>query len=210
MWTVNLNGSCRKLWCQDFVYWFFTQPNQAVVWRGPMAAKALNQMIFDADWESDFLLIDLPPELAIFTSVLYSPFPERGSGGQYPPNVALADAKRNRHVHTAEHRCSRFGHHRKYGYLPEELPNNKYYIFGEQGAENLAADKNVPSSVLCHWCKVSEKGWCGRPAALQQEHPYSNPSWESLRIWVTNYWKKYHFTTNQGGGHHQHGCVPVK
>ena len=34
---------------------FFTQPNQAVVWRGPMAAKALNQMIFDAAWgELDF------------------------------------------------------------------------------------------------------------------------------------------------------------
>ena len=41
---------------------FFTQPNQAVIWRGPMAAKALNQMIFDAHWgELDFLLIDLPP-----------------------------------------------------------------------------------------------------------------------------------------------------
>ena len=41
---------------------FFTKPNQAVVWRGPMAAKALNQMIFDADWgELDFMLIDLPP-----------------------------------------------------------------------------------------------------------------------------------------------------
>ena len=40
---------------------FFTSPSQAVIWRGPMAAKALNQMIFDADWgELDFLLIDLP------------------------------------------------------------------------------------------------------------------------------------------------------
>src|SRR5690606_18112970 len=41
---------------------FFTSPDQAVIWRGPMAAKALNQMIFDADWgELDFLLLALPP-----------------------------------------------------------------------------------------------------------------------------------------------------
>lgn len=41
---------------------FFTKPDQAVIWRGPMAAKALNQMIFDAAWgELDFLLLDLPP-----------------------------------------------------------------------------------------------------------------------------------------------------
>jgi ATP-binding protein involved in chromosome partitioning len=45
----------------------FTAPSQAVIWRGPMASKALNQMIFDADWESRFLLVDLPPGLGTFT-----------------------------------------------------------------------------------------------------------------------------------------------
>ena len=55
---------------------FFTKPDQAVIWRGPMASKALNQMIFDADWGAlDFLLIDLPPGTGdIHLSIFCKPF----------------------------------------------------------------------------------------------------------------------------------------
>ena len=75
---------------------FFTKPNQAVIWRGPMAAKALNQMIFDADWgELDFLLVDLPPGTGdIHLSIMQS-LPITGSViVSTPQNVALADAKK--------------------------------------------------------------------------------------------------------------------
>jgi len=75
---------------------FFTKPNQAVVWRGPMASKALNQMIFDAAWgELDFLLLDLPPGTGdIHLSIMQS-LPITGAVVvSTPQNVALADAKK--------------------------------------------------------------------------------------------------------------------
>ena len=67
--AVQVNGASKMQPVENYgvkilSIGFFTKPNQAVVWRGPMAAKALNQMIFDAAWgELDFLLIDLPPEI---------------------------------------------------------------------------------------------------------------------------------------------------
>ena len=75
---------------------FFTKPDQAVVWRGPMASKALNQMIFDAAWgELDFMLIDLPPGTGdIHLSIMQS-LPITGAVVvSTPQNVALADAKK--------------------------------------------------------------------------------------------------------------------
>ena len=54
-------------------------------------------------------------------------------------------------------------------FTPEELPDNKYYIFGKQGAQNLAEDKNVPflgSLPLVQ--SVREAADLGRPAALQE------------------------------------------
>ena len=71
--SVNVDGKSRMRPVESYgvkvlSIGFFTQPDQAVIWRGPMAAKALNQMIFDAHWgELDFLLVDLPPEPGIFT-----------------------------------------------------------------------------------------------------------------------------------------------
>ena len=57
----NQNATYSELWCRNSFYWVFTKPDQAVIWRS-MASKALNQMIFDANWgEIDFMLIDLPP-----------------------------------------------------------------------------------------------------------------------------------------------------
>ena len=90
--------------------------------------------------------------------------------------------KKESPCYKAEHRCSRFGHHRKYGlFTPEELPNNKYYIFGKQGAK-LAADKNVPLGALPLVQSVREAADVGRPAALRQRHPYSNPSPRSSNL----------------------------
>lgn len=85
---------------------FFTKPNQAVIWRGPMAAKALNQMIFDAAWgELDFLLVDLPPGTGdIHLSIMQS-LPITGAVVvSTPQNVALADAKKRcGHVPPGKH-----------------------------------------------------------------------------------------------------------
>ena len=75
---------------------FFTNPNQAVIWRGPMASKALNQLIFDADWGTlDFLLIDLPPGTGDVHLSIVQAVPINGAViVSTPQNIALADAKK--------------------------------------------------------------------------------------------------------------------
>ena len=121
---------------------FFTKPDQAVIWRGPMAAKALNQMIFDANWgEIDFMLIDLPPGTGdIHLSIMQS-LPITGAVVVSTPQaVALADAKKGVSMFTNESiNVPVLGIIENMSYFtPEELPNNKYYIFGKEGARNLA------------------------------------------------------------------------
>ena len=75
---------------------FFTKPNQAVIWRGPMASKALNQMIFDADWgELEFLLIDLPPGTGDIHLSILQALPVTGAVVVSTPQaIALADARK--------------------------------------------------------------------------------------------------------------------
>ena len=151
---------------------FFTQPNQAVVWRGPMAAKALNQMIFDAHWgELDFMLIDLPPGTGdIHLSIMQS-LPITGAVVvSTPQNVALADAKKGVAMFQQESiNVPVLGIIENMAYFtPEELPNNKYYIFGKEGAKNLAEDLKVPFiGEIPLVQSIREAGDVGRPAALQ-------------------------------------------
>ncbi|MBC7524380.1 MAG: Mrp/NBP35 family ATP-binding protein [Flavobacterium sp.] len=151
---------------------FFTAPSQAVIWRGPMASKALNQMIFDADWgELDFMLIDLPPGTGdIHLSIMQS-LPITGAVIVSTPQVvALADAKKGVSMFLSDAiNVPVLGIIENMAYFtPEELPNNKYYIFGQEGAKNLANDLNVPFLGEIPLVQgIREAGDFGRPAALQ-------------------------------------------
>ena len=151
---------------------FFTKPDQAVVWRGPMAAKALNQMIFDAHWgELDFMLIDLPPGTGdIHLSIMQS-LPITGAVVvSTPQNVALADAKKGVAMFQQESiNVPVLGIIENMAYFtPQELPDNKYFIFGKEGAKNLATDLNVRFlGELPLVQSIREAGDVGRPAALQ-------------------------------------------
>ena len=151
---------------------FFTAPSQAVIWRGPMASKALNQMIFDADWgELDFMLIDLPPGTGdIHLSIMQS-LPITGAVVVSTPQaVALADAKKGVSMFLSDSiNVPVLGIIENMAYFtPEELPNNKYYIFGKEGAKNLAADLNVPFlGEVPIVQSIREAGDFGRPAAMQ-------------------------------------------
>lgn len=151
---------------------FFTAPGQAVIWRGPMASKALNQMIFDADWgELDFLLIDLPPGTGdIHLSIMQS-LPITGAVVVSTPQaIALADAKKGVAMFMSESiNVPVLGVVENMAYFtPEELPDNKYYIFGQSGAKNLAEDLNVPFlGEIPLLQSIREAGDYGRPAALQ-------------------------------------------
>ena len=155
---------------------FFTKPDQAVIWRGPMAAKALNQMIFDADWgQLDFLLIDLPPGTGdIHLSIMQS-LPITGAVVVSTPQaVALADAKKGVSMFLSDAiSVPVLGIIENMAYFtPEELPNNKYYIFGKEGAKNLAEDLQVPMlGEIPLIQSIREAGDYGRPAALQTATP---------------------------------------
>lgn len=152
---------------------FFTNPNEAVIWRGPMASKALNQMIFDAAWgELDFLLIDLPPGTGDIHLSIVQALPITGAVVvSTPQNIALADAKKGVAMFQQKNiNVPVLGIVENMSYFtPEELPENKYYIFGQDGAKNLAEDINtafIGEVPLVQ--SIREAGDVGRPVALQE------------------------------------------
>ncbi|MDC1266111.1 Mrp/NBP35 family ATP-binding protein [Flavobacteriaceae bacterium] len=155
---------------------FFTKPDQAVVWRGPMASKALNQMIFDAAWgELDFLLIDLPPGTGdIHLSIMQS-LPITGAVVvSTPQTVALADAKKGVAMFQQDSiNVPVLGIIENMAYFtPEELPDNKYFLFGKEGAKHLAEDLKIPFlGEIPLVQSVREAGDLGRPAAMQENTP---------------------------------------
>lgn len=151
---------------------FFTAPSQAVIWRGPMAAKALNQMIFDADWgELDFLLIDLPPGTGDIHLSIVQALPITGTVVVSTPQaVALADAKKGVAMFNSDAiKVPVLGIVENMSYFtPAELPQNKYYIFGESGAKHLAEDLGVPFlGEIPLVQSIREAGDFGRPASMQ-------------------------------------------
>ena len=151
---------------------FFTKPDQAVVWRGPMAAKALNQMIFDAAWgELDFLLIDLPPGTGDIHLSIMQALPITGAVVvSTPQNVALADARKGVAMFQQDSiNVPVLGIVENMAYFtPEELPEHKYFIFGKEGAKYLAEDLKVPFlGEIPLVQSVREAGDFGRPAAMQ-------------------------------------------
>jgi len=192
--SVNVNGKSKMKPVENYgvkilSIGFFTKPNQAVVWRGPMAAKALNQMIFDADWgELDFMLIDLPPGTGdIHLSIMQS-LPITGSViVSTPQNVALADAKKGVAMFQQESiNVPVLGIVENMAYFtPEELPDNKYYIFGQEGAKNLSEDLKVPFlGEIPLVQSLRESGDIGRPAALQTATPLESAFEEITRNMV--------------------------
>lgn len=152
---------------------FFTKPDEAVIWRGPMASKALNQMIFDANWgELDFLIIDLPPGTGDVHLSIVQALPLTGAViVSTPQNIALADAKKGVAMFQQENiNVPVLGIVENMSYFtPDELPNNKYYIFGKDGAKNLAADLNTKFLGEVPLIQsIREAGDFGSPAALQE------------------------------------------
>jgi ATP-binding protein involved in chromosome partitioning len=176
--AVNVDGKSKMKPVENYgvkvlSIGFFTKPDQAVVWRGPMAAKALNQMIFDAAWgELDFLLLDLPPGTGdIHLSIMQS-LPITGAVVvSTPQTVALADAKKGVAMFQQDSiNVPVLGIIENMAYFtPEELPENKYYIFGKAGAKHLAEDLNIPFlGEIPLVQSVREAGDLGRPAAMQE------------------------------------------
>ncbi|GGH35934.1 iron-sulfur cluster carrier protein [Mangrovimonas yunxiaonensis] len=179
--SVNVDGKSKMKPVENYgvkilSIGFFTKPDQAVIWRGPMAAKALNQMIFDADWgELDFLLIDLPPGTGDIHLSIMQAMPITGAVVvSTPQQVALADAKKGVAMFQQESiNVPVLGMVENMAYFtPEELPDNKYYIFGQAGAKHLSEDLEVPFlGEIPLVQSIREAGDIGRPAALQTATP---------------------------------------
>lgn len=157
---------------------FFAEANQAVVWRGPMASKALSQMFTDVHWgELDFMFVDLPPGTGDIHLSLVQQIPLDGAViVSTPQEVALADARKgvgmfqldsiNVKVLGLVENMSWF--------TPAEMPDNRYYIFGQDGAKKLAEDLNVNLLGQIPLVQsIREAGDAGRPAVLQEDTPQS-------------------------------------
>ncbi len=158
---------------------YFSGANQAVVWRGPMASKALNQMLRDAAWgELDFLLIDLPPGTGDIHLSIIQEVPVTGAViVSTPQHVALADVKKGIAMFNMESiNIPVLGLIENMAYFtPEELPDNKYYIFGKQGAQFMAEDLGIPIlGEIPLIQSIREAGDVGRPAALIENSPIAN------------------------------------
>ncbi len=155
---------------------FFAQSQQAVVWRGPMASKALNQLLWDTHWgELDYLIVDLPPGTGDIHLSLVQSIPLTGAVVvSTPQNIALADAKKGVNMFQMDSiNVPVLGMVENMAYFtPAELPDNKYYIFGREGAKGLAEQMEIDMLAEIPLVQsVREAADAGRPAVLQGATP---------------------------------------
>ena len=170
---------------------FFTEQDNAVIWRGPMAAKAMTQLFTDAYWgELDYLLIDLPPGTGDIHLSLVQTVPLDGAViVSTPQEVALADARKGINMFKLENvNVPVIGIVENMAWFtPAELPDNKYYLFGRDGAKNLA--EGMGETFLGHIPlvqSVREAGDVGRPAVFQENTPSALAFEELVRTFVEN------------------------
>jgi len=153
---------------------FMVDPSQAIVWRGPMASKALRQLFSDADWgELDYMLIDLPPGTGDIHLTLVSAVPVTGAVVvSTPQKVALADVRKGIAMFQMDSiKVPVLGLVENMAWFtPAELPSNKYFIFGKEGCKSLAEELHVPLLGQIPLVQaVCEGGDTGAPAVLQND-----------------------------------------
>lgn len=157
---------------------FFAEANQAIIWRGPVATKALRQMFMDTNWgELDYLILDLPPGTGDIHLSIVQTVPVTGAVViSTPQQVALADARKGVAMFKQENiNVPVLGIIENMAYFtPEELPDNKYYIFGKDGAKALAEELEIPLlGEVPIVQSIREAADVGRPAVLQEDSPVS-------------------------------------
>jgi len=179
--TVNVDGKSKIKPLESYgvkllSIGFFAQSQQAVVWRGPMASKALNQLLWDTHWgELDYLVVDLPPGTGDIHLSLVQSIPLTGAVVvSTPQHIALADAQKGVNMFRMDSiDVPVLGMIENMSYFtPEEFPDNKYYIFGKEGAKGLAEqmDINLLAEIPIVQ-SIREAADAGRPAILQGATP---------------------------------------
>ncbi len=155
---------------------FFVNPEDALVWRGPMATSAMKQLLSQSDWgKLDYLFIDLPPgtgdihltmvqEASVTGAVIVST----------PQEVALADAVKGISMFTGSKiNVPVLGLVENMSWFtPAELPDNKYYIFGKEGVKKLSDELKVELlGQIPLGQSIREDGDTGRPSVLDENNP---------------------------------------
>lgn len=153
---------------------FFVNPGTATLWRGSMASNALKQLIADANWgELDYLILDTPPGTSDIHLTLLQTLAITGAVVvSTPQQVALADARKGVDMYRNEKvNVPILGLVENMAWFtPEELPGNKYYIFGREGCRRLADELGVPLLAQIPLVQgICESGDGGRPAALSAD-----------------------------------------
>jgi ATP-binding protein involved in chromosome partitioning len=165
---------------------FFVDTSQALVWRGPMASKAVVQLFQEADWgELDYMIIDLPPGTGDIHLSLVGAVPLNGVVIVSTPQfVALADAKKGVGMFQLPSiNVPVLGIVENMAYFnPPDEPEKRYYIFGKDGAKKLAEDLEVPLlGEIPLVQNICESGDLGRPAVLQENTPQAIAYMEMAR-----------------------------
>ncbi len=165
---------------------FFADTSQAIVWRGPMASKALVQMFQDAEWgELDYMIIDLPPGTGDIHLTLVGAVPLNGVVIVSTPQlVALADAKKGVGMFQLPSiNVPVLGIVENMAYFsPPDQPDKKYYIFGKDGAKKLAEELGVPLlGEIPLIQSICAAGDAGRPAVMQDGTPQAIAYMEMAR-----------------------------
>lgn len=153
---------------------FFTDPNQPIPWRGPMATSAIKQLFNDADWGAlDYLIVDMPPGTGDIHITVSQTYPISGAViVTTPQNVALADTMKGIGMYKMEGiNVPIVGIIENMAYFtPAELPDNKYYIFGKDGGKRLAEENEIPFLGQIPLVKsVADAGDNGFPVILDSD-----------------------------------------
>ncbi len=155
---------------------FLAGPNQAIALRGPMATKALSQLFYDTVWgELDYLIVDLPPGTGDIQISLCSQVKLTGAVVVCTPQpVAISDARKGIALfQIPQLNVPILGLVENMAWFtPEELPNNKYYIFGKDGVKQLSEELNVPLLAQIPLVQsIREGADAGKPAVLEKDTP---------------------------------------
>jgi ATP-binding protein involved in chromosome partitioning len=172
----NLIAPIEKYGIKMISIGFLAPAENAVVWRGPMASSALKQFITECDWgELDYLLIDMPPGTSDIHLTLVQTVPVTGAIiVTTPQKVAFADAQKGLQMfRQPQINVPVLGIIENMAYFtPAELPENKYYLFGQGGGEQLAKKWNVPLLGQVPLVQsIRESGDAGMPEVLKAESP---------------------------------------
>jgi len=154
---------------------FMTRPDQHIPWRGPMVSTAIKQLFYEADWgELDYMVVDLPPGTGDIHITLTQTFPVTGAViVTTPQDVALSDAKKAIGMFMMDAiNVPILGIVENMSYFtPAELPENKYYIFGQGGGKKLADQVGAPFLGEIPLVKgISDSGDSGKPIALEEDN----------------------------------------